>query len=72
MCSSDLDNLWMVETASGKATKVDTDYLYDLNRAFNWSGDSKWIAFEKFLPNRLHAISIYSVRAATACRLPTA
>jgi len=28
---------------------VDTNYLYDLNRAFNWSGDSKWIAFEKFL-----------------------
>ena len=34
--------------ASGKVTKVDSDYLYDLNRGFNWSGDSKWIAFERF------------------------
>jgi tricorn protease len=59
--TDNMDNLWMAEIASGKVTKVDTDYLYDLNRVFNWSGDSKWIAFEKFLPNRLRAISIYSV-----------
>ena len=28
---------------------------------FAWSGDSKWIAYAKSLPNRLHAISIYSL-----------
>src|ERR1035438_2937819 len=50
--TDNMDNLWMVEIASGKMTKVDTDTIYDLNRAFNWSGDAKWIAFEKFLPNR--------------------
>ncbi len=54
-------NLWDVEIASGKLTKVDTDYLYELNRDFAWSGDSKWIAFAKYLPNRFHAISIYSL-----------
>ncbi len=59
--TDNMDNLWTVEIATGKTTKVDTDYLYDLGREFNWSGDSKWIAFEKFLPNRLRAISIYSV-----------
>src|ERR1035441_3953560 len=47
-----MDNLWMVEIASGKATKVDTNPIYDLNRVFNWSGDAKWIAFERYLPNR--------------------
>jgi tricorn protease len=55
------DNLWMVEIASGKMTKIDTDYFYELNREFNWAPDSKWIAFARFLPNRLRAISIYSV-----------
>jgi len=54
-------NLWMVEVASGKAAKVDTDYVYTLGRSFNWSADSKWIAFERFLPNRMRAIFVYSV-----------
>jgi tricorn protease len=67
--SDNMDNLWMVEIASGKATKVDTDYLYDLNRVFNWSGDSKWIAFERYLPNRLRAISIYSVESGKSVQI---
>jgi len=54
-------DLWDVEVASGKLTKVDTDYSYELNRDFTWSPDSKWIAFVKNLPNRLHAVSIYSL-----------
>jgi tricorn protease len=56
-------NLWMVEVATGKTTKVDTDHLYTLGRSFNWSADSKWIAFERFLPNRLRAIFAYSVES---------
>jgi tricorn protease len=56
-------NLWEVEIASGKMTKVDTDYYYhyELIRDFSWSDDSKWIAHAKVLPNRLHVISLYSV-----------
>jgi len=54
-------NLWMAEVASGKTTKVDTDYVYTLGRSFNWSADSKWIAFERFLPNRMRAIFVYSL-----------
>ena len=61
--NDNMDNLWMVEIASGKTTKVDTNHIYELERGFNWSGDSKWIAFERFLPNRLRAISIYSVES---------
>ena len=67
--NDNMDNLWMVEISSGRATKVDTNYLYDLNREFNWSGDSKWIAFEKFLPNRLRAISIYSVESGKSVQI---
>jgi tricorn protease len=54
-------NIWEVEIASGKLTKIDTDYYSGFNRDFAWSPDSQWLAFGKYLPNRLHAISIYSV-----------
>ena len=54
-------NLWDVEIASAKLTKVDTDYAYELNRDFSWSGDSKWITFVRVLPNRFHAVFVYSL-----------
>jgi tricorn protease len=54
-------NLWMVEIASAKTTKVDTDHLYELDRVFNWSADSKWLTFEHFLPNRMRAVFVYSL-----------
>ncbi len=53
-------NLWCLEVASGKLNKIDTDHIYSLDRDFTWAPDSKWIAYAKFLPNRLHAIWIYS------------
>src|SRR3954453_17945926 len=34
--NDNMKNLWMTEIASGKVTKVDTNYIYDLNRGFNW------------------------------------
>src|SRR5580704_16782102 len=54
-------NLWDAELASGKVTKIDTDYAYEIGREFAWASDSKWIAFVKNLPNRLHAVEIYSL-----------
>jgi len=50
-----------LEIASGKLTKVDTDYFHELQRDFNWSADSKWIAFARTLPNLFHAIFVYSL-----------
>jgi len=54
-------NLWDVDIATSKLTKVDTDYAYELNRDFSWSGDSKWITFVRILPNRFHAVFVYSL-----------
>jgi len=54
-------HLWDVDVAAGKVTKVDTDYISEGGMDFGWSGDSKWIAYAKALPNRLRAISIYSL-----------
>ncbi len=64
--------MWM--SPAGKLTKVDTDYFYEAGR---WSspgrGDSKWIAYSKSLPNRLHAISVvFAGEPARARRSPTA
>jgi tricorn protease len=54
-------NIWDVEIASGKLTKVDTDYSYEMTRELAWAPDSRWIAFIKSLPNRLHAVEVYSL-----------
>ena len=67
--TDNMDNLWMVEVATAKVTNVDTDTIYTLNRDFNWSGDSKWIAFQRFLPNRLRAISVYSVETGKSVQI---
>ena len=55
-------HLWDVEIASGKMTKVDTDYDYELNRDFAWSADSKWIAFVK-IPAESPARHCRSIRS---------
>ncbi len=56
-------NLWMIEVASGKATKIDTDNYPDPIRSFDatWAPDSKWVAYSKNLPSRLRAIFVYSL-----------
>jgi len=54
-------NIWELEIASGRMTHVDTDYFHELQRDFNWSADSKWLTFARTLPNRLHAIFVYSL-----------
>jgi len=56
-------NLWIVETASGTASKIDTDEYPDPSRDFeaSWSPDSQWITYSKNLANRLRAIFIYSL-----------
>src|SRR5262249_2367888 len=57
------DNLWTVEVASGRATKIDTDDYPAPGREFNaaWSPDSKWVAYSKTLPSHLRAIFVYSL-----------
>lgn len=56
-------NLWLVELASGKAAKIDTDNYPDPIRTFDatWAPDSKWIAYSKNLPSHLRAIFVYSL-----------
>jgi tricorn protease len=62
------DNLWLLDAANGKATKIDTSNYTDPGRAFDaaWAPDSNWLTYSKTLPNHLHAVFIYSVADAKA------
>jgi len=62
-------NLWDVDIANAKLTKIDTDLMYVIGREIAWSGDSKWIAFTKFLPNHFHAIELYSLESGKTTQL---
>jgi tricorn protease len=56
-------NLWIIETANGTTSKIDTDEYPDPSRDFeaSWSPDSQWITYSKNLANRLRAIFVYSM-----------
>lgn len=55
--------LWYVTVATGTAVKVDTDYYDEGPSPFNinWSADSGWLAYNRVLPNQLHAVFVYSL-----------
>jgi tricorn protease len=55
-----LDVLYL-NTQTGKLTKVDTDYNFAAPGDLAWSPDSKWLAYTRTLPNRFHAMFLYSV-----------
>lgn len=54
-------NLWVVNTESGEAKKVDTDRFAHPNRTLNpiWSPDGRWIAYSRQLDNSFKVIKIY-------------
>jgi tricorn protease len=56
-------NLWVMDAATGRSTKLDSDTYADPGRSLEptWSSDSRWIAYSKGLDNHLRAIFAYSV-----------
>ena len=64
-------NLWTMEVASGRATKVDTDAYYDPPHEADavWSPDSKWIAYSKVLDSHMRAVFVYSLADGKAFQL---
>ena len=57
-------NLSMVELATGKLTRIDTDRFAHPDRTVNpvWSPDSKWVAYAKRLTSQFHVIMVYSLK----------
>ena len=64
-------NLWSLDIASGKATKIATETFDDPSRSIDpvWSPDSRWIAYSKNLDNHLRAIFAYSFADGKAYQL---
>jgi tricorn protease len=56
-------NLLLVEVATGKVTRLDTDTYAHPERTFEpaWSPDSKWLAYSKRLPSQFHVLMAYSM-----------
>ena len=64
-------NLWALEIATGKATKIDSETFDDPSRGIDpvWAPDSRWIAYSKNLDNQLRAIFAYSFAEGKAYQL---
>ncbi len=55
--------LWMIEIASGRATRIDADTYDEPAQRIEpvWSVDSRWIAYSKNVANHLRAIFLYAL-----------
>jgi len=64
-------HLWVVDVASGRFTRIDTDTYDDPGRGFDatWSPDSRWVAYSKALDSHMRAIFLYSTAAARTYQL---
>jgi len=67
-------NLWVIDVATGHATKIDTDAFNTPGRQFDaaWSPDSRWVAYSKSLDSHLRAIFVHSVAEGKSFQLTDA
>ena len=56
-------NLWYVDLASGKSTKVDTAPTDDGPMTAAWSPDSKWLAYTRVLKSYLSGVFLHSLES---------
>jgi tricorn protease len=56
-------NLWTIDVATGRATKVDADTYAEPGRTLSpvWSPDSRWLAYSKGLDSHLRVVMLYSL-----------
>lgn len=56
-------NLWLIDVATGRASKIDTDVFDTPGRQFDavWSPDSRWVAYTRSLDSHLRAIFVHSL-----------
>ena len=56
-------NLWLLDVATGRASKIDADLFATPGRSFDatWSPDSRWIAYTKSLDNHMRAVFVYGI-----------
>ena len=56
-------NLWSLDVATGKSTKLDAETYADPGRTFEqaWSHDSRYLVYSRSLDSHLRAIFVYSI-----------
>lgn len=63
-------NLWLLEVATGRSTKIATDELYIpgpfREMAGDWSSDSRWIAYTLVTATHFRRVYLYSVEEGTS------
>ncbi|MEO6246359.1 MAG: PDZ domain-containing protein, partial [Opitutaceae bacterium] len=59
---------WYLDLEAQKPVKVDTD-IAQRGARLVWSPDSRWLSYEKELPNNLGAVFVYSLETATATQV---
>jgi tricorn protease len=71
LVSDNLLNLWTIDVASGRSTKIDSDEYFTPGREFDatWSPDSRWVAYTKSLDNHLRAVFIRALAEPKAIQL---
>ncbi|HEY3817824.1 MAG TPA: PDZ domain-containing protein [Polyangiaceae bacterium] len=53
--------LWLIDIDHPEPVKVDTDRFEGGSFGATWSHDSRWLAYQKVLPNHLTSIFVYSL-----------
>ena len=53
--------IWLLDTAAGKAAVIDKAVVNDGDYDAAWSPDSKWLAYTQTVANRFHALFLHSV-----------
>jgi tricorn protease len=62
--------LWYVDIAAKKAVRVDKERIWGaMGAALSWSPDSKWLAYEKTLPNYMGAIYLYGLESGRSAQV---
>jgi len=61
--------IWMLDTATGKASVLDKGMVDDGVYDASWSPDSKWLAYSESVANRFHALFLYSVASGKSTQI---
>ncbi len=61
--------IWLLDTVTRKAKVIDTAVQEDTDYDAAWSPDSKWIAYTQSIPNRFHALFLYSIASGKSTQI---
>lgn len=61
--------VWLLDTATGKAFVIDKALVDDGDSDTSWSPDSKWLAYTQTIANRFHALFLYSIASGKSAQV---